>query len=98
MTQAEDDRRTVVALSEVRELLQAGRRYLAGDCSIQELNGCAVNLKLNARMFGLHPAVERLADDWIESSNRRWNEWGEQQRPLTEAEFVRWLTAALGDS
>ncbi len=78
--------------------MQAGRRYLAGDCSIQELNGCAVNLKSNARMFGLHPAVERLADDWTESINRRWNELCEQQRPLTEAEFVWWLTGALDDS
>ena len=82
-------------ISEFRQMLEAGRRYLAGACSIQELNGRVSELATAAKFWSNHPALAEVASDWSAMVDRRWNEWGHNPNPLSEQEFVAWLEGQL---
>ena len=76
-------------------MLETGRRYLAGECSIQELNGRISDLAIAVKLWGGHPALTEGAGDWSTMVDRRWNEWGHNPNPLSEQEFVAWLEGQL---
>ncbi|MFV5313491.1 hypothetical protein VXN68_15040 [Acinetobacter schindleri] len=82
-------------IAEVRRLIDAGKRYLAGSCSIQELHGHASQCATFARFMHSHPGIEQVANEWVSVIYRRWNEWGDVAEPLTEQEFRLWLTAQV---
>ena len=76
-------------------MLEAGQRYLAGTCFIQELNGRVSELATAAKFWGGHPALAQVADDWSVMVDRRWNELGHSPDPLPEQEFRAWLEGQL---
>lgn len=82
-------------LPEVRALCGAAKDYLAGRCSIHELNGNASQLADAARLFKAHPAVKVMAEEWSGMIDRRWNEWGHVEEPVSEEEFRVWLQTQL---
>lgn len=82
-------------IAEFRQMLEAGRRYLAGTCSIQELNGCVSELATAAKFWGGHPALAQVAGDWSAMVDRLWNEWGHCPNPISELEFLTWLDGQL---
>jgi len=82
-------------IREFRQMLEAGRRYLAGTCSIQELNGHVSEIATAAKFWGGHPALAQIAGDWSAMVDRRWNEWGHCPNPLSEQEFLAWLEGQL---
>ena len=82
-------------IREFRQMLEAGRRYLAGTCSIQELNGRVNELSTAARFWRGHPALTEIAGDGSAMVDRRWNEWGHNSNPLSEEEFAAWLEDQL---
>jgi hypothetical protein len=81
----------MVRILEVRELLDAAQRYLAGACSIQELNGRVGALADASKLWGGHPAFLELAAEWSGMVDRRWNERGHVATPLSEEQFRAWL-------
>ena len=83
-------------IREFRKMLEAGRRYLVGAYSIQELNGHVSELATAAKFWGGHPALTEIARDWYSMVDRRWNEWGHNPSPLSEQEFVAWLEEQIG--
>ena len=82
-------------IREFRLMLEAGQRYLADACSIQELNGRVSELATAAKFWGGHPALAQVAADWSAMIDRRWNEWGHSLNPLSEQEFRAWLEGQL---
>lgn len=82
-------------IGEFRKMLEAGRRYLGGACSIQELNGRVSELATAAKFWGGHPALVEVAGIWSAMVDRRWNEWGHCPHPLSEQEFMAWLEEQL---
>jgi len=85
-------------LVELRQLLSAARRYLDGDCAIQELNGRVAQLADAAKFWGQHPSLAQLAAEWSAMIDRRWNEWGHSHSPISESEFSSWLQSQLSAS
>jgi hypothetical protein len=84
-----------VEIVEYRRMLDAGRRYLAGSCSIAELNGCVACCIDAAKFWNGHRALGEVAMEWRNMVDRRWNEWGHHRDPLTEHDFLSWLAAQL---
>jgi len=82
-------------IAEFRQMIEAGRRYLAGTCSIQELNGRVDEFATATKFWRGHPALAQVAGDWSTMVDRRWNEWGHCPSPLSEQEFVAWLEGQL---
>jgi len=82
-------------IPEMRSMIEAARRYLLGECTIQELNGHASECSTVARLFGAHPAIKKTADEWVAMIYRRWNEWGDVKQPLSEEAFRAWLQEQL---
>lgn len=80
---------------EFKNLFEAGRRYLRGESSVQELNGISSELVRWAKVTRAHEGIVLLAEQWRAMANRRWNEFGEQKSPISEAEFCEWLNAQL---
>lgn len=76
-------------------MLETGKRYLAGECSMMELNGSISRCIDVAKLLDAHPAISQLAHEWSVMVNRRWNEWGHEQHPLSEQEFRDWLQQQL---
>lgn len=83
-----DISRMTTEIGEFRQMLETGRRYLAGECSIQELNGRISDLAIAVKLWGGHPALTEVAGDWSTMVDRRWNEWGHNPNPLSEQKFV----------
>ena len=84
-----------VTIVEFTNLISAARRYLAGTCSIQELYGRAAELATVSRFFGAHPAIGEIAQEWLNTIDRAWNECNHVAVPLSEAEFRSWLERQL---
>lgn len=82
-------------IGEFRQMLEAGRRYLAGTCSIQELNGRASELAVAAKFWRGHPALAQIAGDWAAMVDRHWNEWSHCPNLISEQEFLAWLDGEL---
>ncbi len=77
----------------LRQLMAAASGYLHGEGqTIATLNGYTVQAKEAAN----EPKVIALLDDWERMINRRWNEWGFEDQPISEAEFRNWLADQLG--
>lgn len=84
-----------IEIGEFRQMPEAGRRYLGGACSIQELNGRVSEAATAAKFWGGHPALVEVASIWSAMVDRRWNECGHCPRPLSEQEFIAWLGEQL---
>ncbi|RYH34993.1 MAG: hypothetical protein EON54_19750 [Alcaligenaceae bacterium] len=84
-----------LASSEFRAVFDVARRYLAGASSVHELNGAVSNAQTWAKGADTSPALREVLDDWSRMVNRRWNEWGLEKSPLSEAEFQEWLRQQL---
>jgi hypothetical protein len=76
-------------------MLDAGHRYLAGECSLAELNGCVAYCLDASRFWSEHKAIGEVATEWSQMVDRRWNECGHHSDPLGEDAFVSWLAAQL---
>ena len=85
----------IVEIAEARAMFEAAHRYLAGQSTIQELNGRASTCAAAAHSFGGHPAIKQIAEDWMAVIDRRWNEFGHVTHPLCEIEFRNWLLGQL---
>ncbi len=85
----------VFQVDEVKRLIEAGRRYLTGRCSLSELNGMATECLRAAWYLRAHPAIRELARDWLDMIDRRWNEWHHRQDAVSEEEFSGWLAQQL---
>ncbi|WP_313252166.1 hypothetical protein [Stenotrophomonas indicatrix] len=81
----------MIEIREFRRMLDAGRRYLEGTCSIHELYGCAVDLETAAKFWEGHRAIAQVAREWSCMADRRWNECRHHPDPLSEYEFLSWL-------
>lgn len=84
-----------VQITEFRRLLDGGRRYLDGACSIQELNGLAAQCLDASKFWHGHPALVRAAQDWAAMIDRRWNEWSHSPSPVDEHTFREWVRGQL---
>jgi hypothetical protein len=84
-----------VQITEFRRLLDGGRRYLDGACSIQELNGLAAQCLDASKLWKGHPALVRTTEDWVAMIDRRWNEWGHSSSQIDENAFRNWVRDQL---
>jgi len=84
-------RKQMIQITELRALLVAAQRYLAGTCSIHELNGRAGALADAAKLFDGHSVFHQIANEWSKMIDRRWNECGHVACPLSEEQFRIWL-------
>ena len=84
-----------LSLPELKQLFHAARRYIDGESSVGELNGLVIETKRLGRVTGVSVETLQLLDEWYVRVNRRWNEWGLKENPLSEEEFVRWLKLQL---
>lgn len=84
-----------VTITELRQLLEAAQRYLAGACSIQELNGRVGALADGVKLWNGHSALSQVADEWSVMVDRRWNEWGHVANPVSEEQFRSWLVEQI---
>lgn len=74
---------------------EAANRYLDGDANVQELNGIAVSCAWLASQGHAPSSFCELIAEWGDRVNRRWNEWGTENHPLSESEFRAWLREQL---
>ncbi|MBE5314778.1 MAG: hypothetical protein H4O13_05170 [Xanthomonadales bacterium] len=82
-------------IREFRRMIDAAKRYLAQECSIQELYGRVGDVATASKFLGGHPALVQIADDWSAVIDRRWNECGHVPDPLSEAKFRSWLAQQI---
>jgi len=80
----------------LRDLMQAGEDYLAGNLNIAGLNGQVSIAKKYLDQSKTHVAVKEMLDDWHTMVDRAWNELGHVKHPLTDEEFRAWLEGQLG--
>ena len=83
-------------LPEVREMVEAARRYVAGEVHFSYLVGPTERCDLWAKVYGVHPAIRRLAADWKTWVDQTWNEWGQHPVALPVTELRRRIAADLG--
>jgi hypothetical protein len=84
-----------LASSELRAVFDAAHRYVAGESSIQELNGRISSARTLASAAGVDSVVLSVLDEWSRMVNRRWNEWGLESSPVTDEAFRAWLREQL---
>lgn len=77
-------------IPEAKALFAAAQDYLEGGVSISELNGLATDC-LRAAFDHDAPELLTIAEEWMETINRRWDEWSLERKPLSEDEFREWL-------
>ena len=87
--------KALLVSSGFRDLFEVARRYVSGASSIQELNGAVSRAQSSVKSSGASAEVCDLLDEWSRMVNRRWNEWGLEKSPLSEAEFLAWLREQL---
>ncbi|MFT3765664.1 MAG: hypothetical protein QM820_09130 [Minicystis sp.] len=83
-------------LPEVREMVAAAKRYVAGEIHFSYLVDPIERCDFWARVYGVHPAIRQLAAEWKVLVDRTWNEWGQHPVKLSEAELRRRIAADLG--
>ena len=86
----------VLPLPEVREMVEAGKRYIAGQVHFSHLVGPTERCEWWARVYGVHPAIWQLARDWQLWVDQVWNEGGQHPVRLSESELRRRIAADLG--
>lgn len=74
---------------------EAANRYLDGDANVQELNGIVASCAWLASQGDAPWSFRELIAEWGDTVSRRWNEWGMEERPLSEGEFRAWLREQL---
>lgn len=74
-----------------RSLINEGMNYLEGNSSLSALNGYIVR----AKECSPSPLFIDLLNDWETMVNKRWNEWGLENEPLSEDAFRKWLKEHL---
>lgn len=76
-----------------RVLIAAAQGYLHGEGqTIASLNGYTAQAKEAA----VDPQIVDLLNDWERMINRRRNEWGFEDEPISETDFREWLSNQLG--
>ena len=76
-------------------MIDTATRY-PGELHFSYLAGAADKLQVAAKAFAAHPAILRLADEWILMTNRCWNEHGYYSDPVTENELQHCVREQLG--
>lgn len=87
-----------LALPELREMVEVARQYVAGEVHFSYLEAPAARCVFWSRVYGVHPAITRLALDWHLWVDQAWNEWGQHAVRLPEPELRRRIAADLGVS
>ena len=82
-------------LPEVREMVAAAVRYLAGEIHFSCLAGPTQDCRFWARVYGLHPGIQCLASDWTLWVDQVWNEYGQYEKAMPESELRRRIAAGL---
>lgn len=82
-------------IPEVRAMVVAVRRYIDGDGHFSALVAPIERCVWWARVYNAHPAVQRLANDWLRWVDETWNEHGQHATALPEEELRRRLAADL---
>jgi len=83
-------------IPEVREMVEAATRYLAGEIHFSDLVGPTERCEWWSRVYGAHPAIRRLAKDWQTWVDQVWNEWHQHRDSLPEPELRRRIAMDLG--
>ena len=83
-------------LPEVREMVEAAKRYVAGEIHYSDLAGPTERCVWWSRVYGVHPAIPQLARDWQLWVDQVWNEWGQHPVKLPESELRRRVASDLG--
>ena len=73
----------VATVPEVREMVAAARRFVAGDIHFSELVEPITLCEWWSRVCGVHCQVHALAKRWSLLVDRTWNEYGQHADPLT---------------
>ena len=76
-------------------MLDVAHRYAAGASSVHELSGAINSAQKWAKASGANGAVMGMLEEWSVMINRRWNEWGSEELPISEHEFQAWLQTQL---
>jgi hypothetical protein len=85
-----------LSLPEVREMVEAAKRYVVGEIHYSFLIGPTERCEWWARVYGVHPAIRQLAKDWQLWVDQAWNEWGQYPLQLPESELRRRIAEDLG--
>ena len=83
-------------LPEVREMVEAAARYVGGEIHFSYLVGPTERCVWWSRVYGAHPAIQKLARDWQLWVDQVWNEWGQHPVKLPESELRRRIASDLG--
>jgi hypothetical protein len=83
-------------LPEVREMVEAAKRYIAGEIHFSYLVRPTEQCEWWSRVYGAHPAIRQLARDWQLWVDQVWNEGGQHSVNLPESELRRRIAADLG--
>ena len=84
-------------LPEVRRMVSVARQYIAHEVHFSYIVEPARECKLWAKVYGVHPAIQALAAEWLLLADKVWNEYGQHYQPLSEGEFRRHVAADLGE-
>lgn len=76
---------------EVKQMVEAARKFLEGKITIQELHGDVAACAYAAKLFSAHPLITELAQRWLGMVSRYWDEWELEKEPLSEEQFRLWL-------
>ena len=87
---------SLVPVPEIRAMVEAGQRFVAGEIHFSAMIGPAETCVWWARVHGVHPAIQTLAAHWLELADQVWNEHGQHPRRLPVEEFRRRVAEDLG--
>src|SRR5262249_5500976 len=80
---------------ELREMVGVARESVGGRIHFSYLAPSAGLCAYWSKVYGLHPAIQRLASDWSLWVDQTWNEYGQHKPGLTESELRRRIAADL---
>ena len=77
------------------QIFSAANAYLDGAITIHELNGAVVQALATARLGGVSEPIVEYLEAWCAVINRRWNEFGTEEHPISEDGLRTWLREHL---
>jgi hypothetical protein len=88
---------SLIPVHEVREMVTAARRFVAGDAHFTTMVAPTEACSWWARVHGVHPVIQQLAAEWREGADLAWNEYGQHPRPISVAQYRQQVASDLGE-
>ena len=81
----------MLALPEIKNLVEVSRQYLQDELTVHELNGWVQDCQAKSVALGLDEQIQLILLEYKQMLGRAWDEWSLQENPISEEEFKKWI-------